>query len=171
MSPTIEHKIEALGRAIETLWRRLETQEKHLGVISAMQCTQKTPIDKDILLKELELLSKLYTFYLDTCIRVYIFYFTVLGATLAFYLLHQGVEFIELSLLFDVVLGICLSVYSGKMATRVKEMEEWFGTVGSSLNTVNFPDVNPLKNVLITGCVAIGSITIVILTIFIVKIT
>ena len=123
--------------------------------------TPPPPIaDKEVLLKQYELMVETYTKYLDTTLKFTFFSYAVTGAILSYYLSRPAEGIMRLGLLFPILMNIAFAVSMFVAARWNRVIGEEISRVADLLSLEAFPDADFLTYVLVILGVLYSVITL-----------
>ena len=100
--------------------------------------------DKDILWKQFELDTRMYSEYLDLLLKFNVFYYAATGGLLSYYLAHTDLPLMKYSLAFPVLMSLGFSILFVYGAVCLKVMRSNFMFLANALGLKAVPEVRVL---------------------------
>lgn len=122
----------------------------------------------ELLWKQYELHVDLYKFYMETSIKLNLFFYLITGGILTFYFANQGEPLVRYSLILPIVLSVAFSGIALYGAHPMRYVRDDLFNIRDELALETAPDVHVLAILLRTfaavfAVVAVGMILLVIL--------
>jgi hypothetical protein len=101
-----------------------------------------TQPDKDVMMKQYQILVDTYKTYLDLILKFILFSYAVTGGILSFYLSQRNEGIIKAGLVFPVIMNSAFAALSFLAAGRVKPLSEEVERVTNALDLLATPDID-----------------------------
>jgi hypothetical protein len=109
--------------------------------------------DKDILMKQYQLLVDVHKFYFDFVLKFLIFHYAVTGGILSFYLSKPNVGVMRFALVFPIFMSLIFAGFAFYSAANIDPLVKEVHRVVGLLGLNDYPDPSFLKwMLLVVGC-------------------